>query len=181
MNYEAQIKEWILQDSDRMAALECASRLDLKDWCLAAGFVRNLVWDKLHGYEVSTPLNDIDLIYFDPDDLSEEKERGFESLLHSESEHPWSVKNQARMHTRNKDAPYISTADAMSFWVELETAIGVRLSKRQGLELVAPFGLEPLFQSSITINGKRKKPKAFMERIKNKRWLEIWPKLSINC
>lgn len=37
MNYEATIKQWI-----------------------AAGFVRNLVWDKLHGFSSMTALDDID-------------------------------------------------------------------------------------------------------------------------
>jgi hypothetical protein len=30
-----------------MAALEAARGLALPGWCLAAGFVRNLVWDRL--------------------------------------------------------------------------------------------------------------------------------------
>ena len=46
MTGAADIERWISQDGQRMAALEAARHLALPDWCLAAGFVRNLVWDR---------------------------------------------------------------------------------------------------------------------------------------
>lgn len=54
------IREWIADDPLRMRALQLAREQDLPDWCIAAGFVRNLGWDKLHGSETPTPLEDID-------------------------------------------------------------------------------------------------------------------------
>lgn len=62
MNDLTQIKNWLSSDPERMEALSIAARLELPDWCLAAGFLRNLVWDKLHGFSSATALNDIDLI-----------------------------------------------------------------------------------------------------------------------
>lgn len=176
MDYQEQIIYWLGQDDMRMEALERASSLKLNDWCLAAGFVRNMVWDKLHDYEVPTPLNDIDLIYFDPEDATDEKE--YEQRLKSLSILPWSVKNQTKMHIRNGDHPYSSTADAMSYWVEVETAVGVKLESGK-IELVAPFGLEALMSKTISINKKRVKKDAFRERMTRKKWLEIWPDLKI--
>tara|TARA_R110001583_G_scaffold168044_1_gene320863 strand:+ start:628 stop:1014 length:387 start_codon:yes stop_codon:yes gene_type:complete len=115
-----------------MEALELASRLGLNDWCLAAGFVRNLIWDKLHSKEILTPLNDIDLIYFDSDIIDENTDLEYELRLKSLSSFPWSVKNQARMHIRNNDRPYVSTSDSMSYWVEVETAVGATFVKNKG-------------------------------------------------
>jgi hypothetical protein len=46
MNFENQIKDWIEIDLERMEALQAASTLHLNDWYIAAGFVRNLVWDR---------------------------------------------------------------------------------------------------------------------------------------
>ncbi|WP_251358441.1 nucleotidyltransferase family protein [Kangiella sp. TOML190] len=179
MNYERQIKQWLQSDEVRFNALKAAASLELKDWCLAAGFVRNLVWDKLHENQHGTPLNDIDLIYFDKNnDTSVDKK--IEKTLKTKYLQPWSVKNQARMHLRNNDSPYSSTSDAMSYWVEIETAIGVRLHRDQTLEVIAPFGCEALFNYSITINDKRRKPKAFGARVRDKAWLENWPKLVVN-
>ncbi|MCP1314601.1 MULTISPECIES: nucleotidyltransferase family protein [unclassified Halomonas] len=181
MNYEARIKQWIADDSKRMRALSAAASLDLPDWCLAAGFVRNLVWDKVHGFLSLTALNDIDLIYFDPVDNSEVRDRQLEQQLTSVLDFPWSVKNQARMYRRNCDSPYTSTSDAMSYWVEVETAVGAALNNSGDVVLVSPFGFDPLFNFTVTINAKRSKLQDFEERITTKRWLEIWPRLVVNA
>lgn len=179
MDYESKIEEWLWCDKQRVVALELAAELTLNDGCLAAGFVRNLVWDRLHGDQFNTPLNDIDLIFFDSCDCSEELDRKYESILKSKSDLSWSVKNQARMHGRNNDAPYKSTSDAMSYWVELEAAVGVRLLPNRKLEFIAPFSCEPLFGFSITINSQRKKPEDFVFRVASKSWLSRWPRLII--
>lgn len=173
------IVEWVKADADRMRALEQAAVLELNDWCLAAGFVRNLVWDRLHGHSAATPLNDLDLIHFDAADSSAHRDRLLESRLRDRSSLPWSVKNQARMHVRNGDAPYISTADAMSYWVEVETAIGVRVDTAGEVELVAPLGLEGLFAMTITLNLRRARPQVFRERVRAKGWLRQWPQLKV--
>lgn len=181
MNYAVTIKQWIAEDSARMRALSAAASLNLPDWCLAAGFVRNLVWDKVHGFPSLTTLNDIDLIYFDPIDSSEKRDRQLEQQLISLLDSPWSVKNQARMHRRNGDKPYTSTADAMSYWVEVETAVGAALNDSGDIVLVSPFGVDPLFDFTVTINPKRPKPQDFNERMTTKRWLEIWPRLVVKA
>lgn len=173
------IASWLSEDRVRMQALAHAATLELPDWCLAGGFVRNLVWDKLHAYAQATPLNDIDLIYFDPVDASRETDLRYETRLRESSPLPWSVKNQARMHVHNADPPYRSTADAMSHWVETETAIGVRLLADGRLEIVAPLGLLSLIAGRITLNAGRPKPDEFRRRIEEKRWLELWPSLKV--
>lgn len=181
MDFETRIKDWIKSDPGRMQALEAVSTLDLNDWCIAAGFVRNLAWDRLHQKKILTPLNDIDVIYYDPVHPDEEIDRSLERRLSAMVKFPWSVKNQARMHERNRDKAYTSTSDAMSYWVEMETAVGVWLSSRGEVEIIAPFGIAKLFGNSITINHKRKKTSAFHARIKQKNWLSKWPNLKISA
>lgn len=180
MDFENQIKDWIKNDPERMEALQAASTLNLKNWCIAAGFIRNLAWDKLHKKESLTPLNDVDLIYYDSTNPSAESDKLLERHLNSISTLPWSVKNQARMHVRNRDKPYTSTCDAMSYWVEMETAVGATLVIGGEIEILAPFGVARLFENSITINGKRRKPNDFFERINRKQWLLQWPNLKVS-
>lgn len=179
MNLELQITNWLKEDDVRMKALHIAEQMRLNDWCIGAGFIRNLVWDKLHNYSYPTPLNDIDLIYFDKNKTTKEADQLIEDELKSISTLPWSVKNQARMHTRNHDEPYTSTSHAMSYWVEMETAIGATLSHNGDLILVAPFGLEMLFRNSITLNPNRPKIDDFRHRITDKGWLKRWPNLRV--
>lgn len=64
---ESDILNLIKNDKWMMDILRIAERLNLPDWAIAAGFVRNKVWDYLHGYNnpcVDTA--DIDLVYYDP-------------------------------------------------------------------------------------------------------------------
>ena len=180
MEHEIKIKQWLGEDTLRMQALGIAAACNLPDWCLAAGFVRNLVWDKVYQSSFMQPLNDIDLIYFNPADTSEQSDRLLEQRLRRSTKLPWSVKNQARMHLRNNDHPYQSTVDAMSYWVELETAIGARFDAHGNIELVSPFGFKSLFSGTISLNPKRAKLLDFNRRINEKKWLEIWPDLKVN-
>lgn len=195
---EHQLLEWIAQDCERVRALElalqCAKVHSMPQWCLAAGFVRNLVWDRLHEFELS-PLNDIDLIYFCPLDISPERDLAIEAYLHQLApELPWSVKNQARMHSRNQDMAYTSCIDAMAHWPELETAVGVCLKSHvetdtqvdaetahhcthYGIELVVPFGLNSLFALKLSANPKRSLP-LFEHRVATKGWLTRYPLLT---
>lgn len=179
MPAELLLRQWLLNDSARMLALRTAARYNLPDGCLAAGFVRNLVWDQLHGYLQPTPLNDVDFIYFCQADCSEQRDRTLEQQLLAQTGLPWSVKNQARMHLRNQDRPYHSTADAMSYWVEIETAVGARLADDGALQMIAPFGLQALFDLTITLNPKKHKVQDFQQRIVEKNWLQLWPKLTV--
>ena len=56
----------IKQDKLRLKALDCVYHLDLPQCYIAAGFVRNVVWDHLHKFTNSSQLNDVDVIYFNP-------------------------------------------------------------------------------------------------------------------
>ncbi|WP_082021333.1 nucleotidyltransferase family protein [Chromohalobacter japonicus] len=84
-----------------------------------------------------------------------------------------------RRDKRNVDDPYTSTTNAMSYWVEVETAVGATLGDSGEIVLVAPFGVESLFNFTITLNPKRPKPVDFRKRVAGKRWQEIWPKLTV--
>src|SRR5450830_1196779 len=58
-------------NDDLMEALHAVRSLNLTNWSIAAGAVRSAVWDQLHGYTVATPLDDIDVVYFNAEVLPE--------------------------------------------------------------------------------------------------------------
>ncbi|EFE95693.1 nucleotidyltransferase family protein [Serratia odorifera] len=179
MSQQQQIIDWLQQDVQRMAALRTVRRLGLNDWCLGAGFVRNLVWDWRHSHAAATPLNDIDVIHFDAARPQAERDRMLEARLQQWLPQPWSVKNQARMHQRCGRAPYRDSEDAISFWIEIETAVGARLNADDSITLIAPFGLQALFSDSVTFNAKSGDAAAFQQRLAAKRWLQLWPRLRV--
>ncbi|MEZ8374832.1 nucleotidyltransferase family protein [Vibrio cyclitrophicus] len=168
----------IKQDPLRMQILDCVAQLGLPQCYVAAGFVRNLVWDHLHGHASPTPLNDIDVIYFDTIDTSYESDLQYEALLKQRlPELNWQVRNQACMHTRNGDEPYQSSLDAMSYWPEKETAVALKQSLTGDIECISSFGLESLFDLQITPNPKRNRD-IFDQRVQSKNWLTHWSKLT---
>ncbi|WP_115717906.1 nucleotidyltransferase family protein [Gallaecimonas mangrovi] len=161
-------------DPLRWRALQIVQAYGPANSYLAAGFVRNLVWDHLH--QKNTALNDIDVVYFSPQAGGD---AAFETRLKAKApEFNWQVRNQAFMHQRNGDRPYTSVVDAMRFWPEKETAVAVRLDATGTLDCISAFGVERLFALTITPNPARD-PAIVSARMAAKNWLEIWPKLTV--
>lgn len=169
----------IAQDPVGMKQLRAVRALGLPDWCIAAGFVRNRVWDHLHGISPPREPPDIDVLYYDAADLSKESEAGYERRLDALLPGPlWQVRNQARMHVW-KDLPqHRDTADAMIYWLETVTAVGVRLEFDDSLTVIAPLGIEDLVNLHCrpTAFGRTQR-EAYEARIESKRWRELWPKV----
>ena len=172
------IADIIAQDPVGMKQLRAVRTLGLPDWCIAAGFVRNRVWDHLHGIFPPRAPADIDVLYYDKDDLSKAPEQAFEARLNALEPAPWQVRNQARMHIPKGLPQHASTADSMLYWLETVTAVGVRLKADDTLTVIAPLGTDDLL-------GLRCQPAPFGlqrrdeydARIAAKRWRELWPKV----
>jgi hypothetical protein len=91
MSYEQRIIELVKSDELRMRALYAVRTLDLPDWLVAAGFVRNLVWESI--FNKKDRARDIDVIYFCRFDSSQERDIFLEKRLHElEPNFLWSVK-----------------------------------------------------------------------------------------
>jgi len=171
----------ILADPWRLSVLRTVRALALPDWAIGAGFVRNAVWDQMHGYDAPTPLDDVDVLFFDPADDTRDREGALERRLAAALPGvPWSVRNQARMHRRNGDRPYTDTEDAIRFWLETATGVAVRLEADDRLTVIAPFGLDHLLAlcSGPTPRG-REGYDAYLARMRAKDWPARWPKVRV--
>ncbi len=175
------IAELIRKDAWMMKILRLVRELHLPDCLIGAGFVRSKVWDYLHDYKKRTPLPDIDVIYFDKSDLSEEVEEKYQGLLKEKMpDVEWSVTNQARMHAFKGDEPYVSAEEGLSNWVEIPTCIGAKLNDTNEVLITAPWGVEDLFNLIVKPNPQcRDNPGSYRERMQKKNWQKIWPKLII--
>lgn len=173
------IIQLIEKDQVRIRALECVASLNLPQCYIAAGFVRNLVWDSLHNKQIPTSLNDVDVIYYDTNESNETAHLEYESRLSALMPGlNWQVRNQAKMHLRNGDKPYLNLIDAMSYWPEKETAVAIRQLGNNDYECVSAFGFDSLFDLKLSHNPKRTKA-IFEHRVKSKQWLAHWSQLVI--
>ncbi len=164
-----------------MDTLRAVRDLGLSDWAIGAGFVRNAVWDHLHGFHRHTPLADVDVLYFDPSNPDKAAETCIRARLDELlPDRPWSVKNQARMHLRNGDPAYRSTEEAMSYWLETPTCVAVRLEPEDELTVIAPFGLGDLIamRARPTPRG-RIRGTAYLSRMQDKNWSATWPRVVV--
>lgn len=180
MQTQADIATALQRSEFHDAALRAVARCGLPDCWISAGFVRNFVWDRLHGYSEMTPLNDIDVVYFDPNDPSNDRETETEACLAQVMPGQiWQVRNQARMHISNNEPPYRSSTEAISHYLETPTAIAARHTG-EGVELAAPLGVSDLLgliiRPTSTVPAQQA---AFRDRAANKDWLQTWPKLAL--
>lgn len=149
---------------------------------MGAGFIRNAVWDHLHRRPPSRQFGDVDVIWFSAERTQHAEDALLEAALRAlDSLIVWSVKNQARMHLRNGDAPYGSAVQAMRGWPETATAVAARYAAQGACEFAAPFGLDDLF--NLTLRPTRRfaaeKHQAYLDRIQSKGWLTAWPLLRV--
>lgn len=153
---------------------------DQQMW-LGGGLIRNAVWDYLHGYPSPTPVEDVDVIFFDKSDRRKLRDRELETALGGMIPNvKWSVKNQARMHTVNGDSPFKTLEEAISKWPETATAFVVRLDNNGKLQFVAPFGFDDLFRLVITNTPAfESRQEVIHQRIVGKNWKHIWPGLRV--
>ena len=160
-------------------------RLELPDCWLVAGAVAQTVWNVASGRPTDADIRDVDIVYFDGDDVSAESERRRERRtrsLFADSGFEFDVKNQARVHQwyaakfGSEIAPYLSVEQAIATLPTTATAVGVRPG-RGGLEICAPFGLGDLLGLIVRPN-KRQITRAVYDA-KIARWRRCWPNLTM--
>ncbi len=184
MTSAADVSNFITAQPAMLDRLTALASLCLPDAWIGAGFVRNVVWDALHGRVPGVAdLADMDVVFFEPADLGTEREAAVEEALAAlRPGVPWSAHNQARMHRRNADPPYRDTADAMRHWPETATAVAVRLHAGR-VELLAPHGIEDLVRLVLrptpTTASRPGHLEVYRQRVKAKGWVRRWPSLTV--
>ncbi|MFC4777769.1 nucleotidyltransferase family protein [Paenibacillus sp. GCM10023252] len=177
---EEQLRELVIESPSTLYLLKAVRSLHLPQGYIAAGAIRSLVWDQLHGFPHRDFYEDIDVVYYNRADLSDETDLILEQqLMNRTGSSKWSVRNQARMHLRNGEQPYTSVEDAMSRWPETATAIGARVDDDGLIQLCAPLGLDDLFSLKVRQSPLFRDRQHYLERIAKKGWQEKWPLLTI--
>jgi uncharacterized protein len=179
VNDSADIAELLASVPALRTLLREVAALDLPQGCIAAGMVRNAVWDVLHERAPSLhPRSDIDVIFYAPGQLAPEREAELEARLRARRpDIAWQVRNQARMHARNGDPPYLGCCDALRHFPEVATAISARLVDERVI-IDAPLGVSDLLALIVRPTPTfARRPEAYRARLASKDWAQRWPKL----
>ena len=165
------------------AILDSWTEISLPDCWLAGSGIAQTVWNAAFGLPPDHGKADLDLVYFDADDLSAATERAHEARLRATFANidlKLDLENQARVHLWYADRfgfaipPYRSAAQAIATFPTTSAAIGIRPGA-QGLELVAPFGLTDLLTPIVRPNKTQITRDVYEAKIK--RWKSVWPLL----
>lgn len=159
--------------------LEEVEALQLPEGCIAAGMVRNAVWDALHGREPGLhPGSDVDVVYFDALHTQRDYEAQLEARLRAQRpDIVWQVRNQARMHARNGDAPYLDCSDALCHFPETATAISARCVDGE-VVIDAPLGVSDLLALIVRPTPHfEQRLDIYRARLASKDWAQHWPRL----
>ena len=109
------IKALFLKDDELVGILKIIAALKLKDSWLAAGTLRNYIWNVLSGKPGLSDASDIDIVFFDPEVTYEKTQVIQKQLQASYPYYQWEVKNQVFMHQHSPHtAPYQNARDAIS-------------------------------------------------------------------
>jgi len=151
-----------------MRVLTTIRDLKIPDALLFSGAIYQRVLNDRTGRDLDFGIKDYDLGYYDATDISYEAEdvvirqvaAAFEPPLRDMVE----VRNQARVHLWFEGKfgepyePLNNSAEALGRFVSPMFAVGVRLEADGALTVIAPFGLDDLFDMRLRPNPTRTSP-----------------------
>lgn len=152
---------------------------------LAAGVVVQSYWNDRHRFPPIYGISDVDLVYFDSQDLTENAESCHASRigdLHQSLGIKIDVKNEARVHLWYESRfgfpikAYTSVESAIETFPTTAGAIGVR-PKGNRLEAFAPFGFDDLMNLIVRPNKRQITRTIYADKVN--RWMSLWPRLNV--
>lgn len=147
------------QNTDLMIILDYISKLKLPNFYIAAGSIFQTIWNYYDDKPLNSGIKDIDIIYYDSNNISKETEKQLENKIISHFKkinlsYEFDVHNEARMHlwkkeNENKDIDqYKNSEDAINQWIATVHAIGIT-KENDEIKVYAPYGLSDIFSRTI--------------------------------
>ncbi|MCI5807294.1 MAG: nucleotidyltransferase family protein [Firmicutes bacterium] len=149
----------IKQNSDLVTILDYIYELKLPNFYIAAGSVFQTIWNYYDNKPLNFGIKDIDIIYYDPINLSKESEQKLEKTIEDHFKkaglnYELDIHNEARMHLWKKDNEnknidqYKNSEDAIDQWIATVHAIGITKENNE-IKVYAPYGLSDIFSKTI--------------------------------
>ena len=147
------------KNTELMDMLDYIDSLNIPNFYIAAGSIFQTVWNYYDGKPLNYGIKDIDVIYYNSDDLSVDTDLKYYEIIKKYSEskkynYEIDVSNEARMHIWKKEKfgidieQYKSSEDAINKWIATVHAIGITKYKNK-IRIYAPYGLNDIFTRTI--------------------------------
>lgn len=147
------------ENKDLITILDYICELNLPNFYIAAGSIFQTIWNYYDQKPLNFGIKDIDIIYYDPNNLSKESEKKLENKIieHFKAlnlNYEFDVHNEARMHlwkkeNENKDInQYKNSEDAIDQWIATVHSIGIT-KENDNIKVYAPYGLSDIFSKTI--------------------------------
>ena len=147
------------QNEDLMKILDYLCELNLPNFYIAAGSVFQTIWNYYDKKPLNDRIKDIDIIYYDKNNLSKESEKALENEIINHIKdlnmnYEIDVHNEARMHLWKKDNEnqdideYKNSEDAIDKWIATIHAIGIT-KENNSIKIYAPYGLSDIFSRTV--------------------------------
>lgn len=178
----------IKQNSDLVTILDYIYELKLPNFYIAAGSVFQTIWNYYDNKPLNFGIKDIDIIYYDPINLSKESEQKLEKTIEDYFKkaglnYELDIHNEARMHLWKKDNEnknidqYKNSEDAIDQWIATVHAIGITKENNE-IKVYAPYGLSDIFSKTIRpIKHKNNSKKLYNKKVAS--WQKRFENLNI--
>ena len=179
---QARLEAMVVATPWLMAMLRAVRDVGPPGAYVAAGTIRNAVWDILHD-RTPMPTSDVDVVHVAEGGSDAAYTRALENRL---PEHGWEVTNQRLVHEWQSRRlgyavpPYRTLDEALRVWPETATAIAVAMTDDGRLHVIAPHGLADLFALVVRPSPALLDATAYHARCTAKKWQERWPKLRVS-
>jgi Uncharacterized protein conserved in bacteria len=155
VNRAAELEAILRRSAPLMQVMRTIRDLDLPDWLIFSGAIYQRVLNHLGGRDLDYGIKDYDVGYFDASDISYEAEdvviRRVAAAFSPPLRDMVEVRNQARVHVWFEGkfgepyAPLTCSAEALGRFISPMFAVGARLGAGDRLTILAPLGLDDLF------------------------------------
>lgn len=147
------------ENKDLITILDYICELNLPNFYIAAGSIFQTIWNYYDQKPLNFGIKDIDIIYYDPNNLSKESEKKLENKIIEHFKvlnlnYEFDIHNEARMHlwkkeNENKDIDqYKNSEDAIDQWIATVHSIGIT-KENDNIKVYAPYGLSDIFSKTI--------------------------------
>lgn len=170
-----------------LLVLSRAASLKLPNWYLAGGAISQTIWNFVSSQPPETGINDYDLVYHDPTDLSWEAEDAIiqqGKKLFADIPVEVEIRNQARVHLwygpkYGIPCPqHTCTESAIQEWLSTSAMIGIQLRDDDGdWNIYAPRGFSDFFNLIVRPHQTLGTRAAYEK--KARRWRKHWKDLVV--